>query len=70
MVTSSKNPGKLVPLYKIIINNGGTKRVRAVFWGRDAEKNSPIIHDRTVSIFLFFFFFSYIVIRLMYLLKF
>ncbi|KAH0548501.1 uncharacterized protein LOC123273745 [Cotesia glomerata] len=48
MVTSSKYPGKLVPLYKIVIDNGGTKRVRAVFWGRDAEKNSPIIHDRTI----------------------
>ncbi|XP_044597965.1 uncharacterized protein LOC123274424 [Cotesia glomerata] len=49
LVTSAKYPlAKPVPLYKIIINSAAQKRVRVVFWGADATKNSPLIHDGTI----------------------
>ncbi|XP_044592781.1 uncharacterized protein LOC123270684 [Cotesia glomerata] len=49
MVTPSTGLSKQqVALYKIVINNGATKRVRVLFWGTVADQYSSKIIDRTV----------------------
>ncbi|XP_074107756.1 uncharacterized protein LOC141533006 [Cotesia typhae] len=49
MVTPSTGINKEpVALYKIVVNNGGTMRVRVLFWGPLAKEYSAKIIDRTV----------------------